>query len=346
MKHLGYLLAPYYPLIQKSLNIFLEIWVLRMPNKNDLFVIVGSNGFIGKTVCEKLVEKKCDFVSISSKNVFINKRKNKIKSDRRYWPKYAKKYKNIIIIYAAWKTYPRSNYKIEPELYEKKKNQLPLERFFKKELTNLKFKNLVCFFFSSGGECYGELKNRVPFKETFPNKTKSPYGKGKLLGEKIFTDLSKKISKKTIILRLSNPYGEHQFNQSKQGLIAQLIKKCLSESNFIKFNNFNPIRDYFYINDMLVLFLKHQNFPSGENIYNIGSGKGFSLNELIKIIENVFNKKIKYKIKKKSTLGYKGYKSNILNIGKINKIFNFWNSTQIRIGIKLMGKYYLKNYKC
>ena len=312
-----------------------------MQNKNSLFVIVGSNGFIGKTVCKKLTEKKKHFISISTKNISIKKEKNKIKLNRHEWSKHAKNYKNIIILYAAWKTYPRTTYNINSELYEKKNNLLPLKKFFEKELSYLKSKNLISFFLLSGGECYGELKNKIPFKETSPKKTNSPYAKGKILGEKIFTYYSKKISQKTIILRLSNPYGEYQINQSKKGLIAQLVKCCISGSEFIKFNNFNPVRDYFYINDMVVLFLKHQNFPSGENIYNIGSGKGYSLNKLIKLIEKVLNKKIKIKIKKKNNLTYKGFKSNILNCKKINQVFNFWNSTEIKKGIKLMGKYYL-----
>ena len=148
-----------------------------------------------------------------------------------------------------------------------------------------------------------------------------------------------------MILRLSNPYGKFQINQSKQGIIAQLVKNCLSGSEFKKFVNFNPIRDYFYIDDMLVLFLKHQNFPLGENIYNVGSGNGLSLNKLIRIIERVLKKKIKYNIEKKNTFAYKGYKSNILNCKKLQKIFNVWNSTKINKGIKLMGKHYLQNNK-
>ena len=183
-------------------------------------------------------------------------------------------------------------------------------------LQQMKEKNLQNFIFSSSCTVYGE-PDELPITEEAPIKPAlSPYGNTKQIGEEILRDASKANKLKSIALRYFNPIGAHP-----SGLIGELpigvpqnlipfvtqtaigIRKQLS----IFGDDYNTpdgtaIRDYIHVVDLAkshVVALErllNDNHKENYEIFNIGTGRGSSVMEIVKAFEKVNNTPLNYKI--------------------------------------------------
>ena len=165
--------------------------------------------------------------------------------------------------------------------------------------------------FSSSATVYGKPKS-LPIKEDFPLSTTNPYGTTKLFIEHILEDLYISNNQWNItILRYFNPIGA-----DKSGLIGEnpkdipnnlmpyIVKVATGELQELSVfgNDYDTpdgtgVRDYIHVVDLAnghVLSLK--NNEPGIKIYNLGTGKGTSVLELVNTFEKVNNLKIKKKI--------------------------------------------------
>ena len=95
------------------------------------------------------------------------------------------------------------------------------------------------------------------------------------------------------ILKFFNIYGEN----AKKGAVYLFTKAALKNGKATVYGNGGHVRDYLYVGDVVNLIknILKNNINSGE--YEVGSGKGTSVNELIKMIENTTGKKIDYENK-------------------------------------------------
>lgn len=145
-------------------------------------------------------------------------------------------------------------------------------------------------FLSSAGSLYPENKKSFNFPETFKPIPTNSYGKQKLVSEKLLTYFAETQKQQLTILRIASAYGfDKRF--SDQGVInkwlysainskkIQLYNSKESQINFISFKN---------ISRSIIISL--QNELNG--IYNVGSQKSVSLEEVIEEIQNTVNKKI------------------------------------------------------
>lgn len=110
------------------------------------------------------------------------------------------------------------------------------------------------------------------------------YGKTKLICE----DLVKLYSKRPIITRLFNVYGP---NDTNPHLIPEIFKQLKKRKPEIKLGNLTPKRDYIHVNDVceaLITLLKHEN----KGIYNIGTGKEYSVKQVVDILSEIIGEKI------------------------------------------------------
>lgn len=176
-----------------------------------------------------------------------------------------------------------------------------------------KVKNLV---FSSSATVYGE-PDKVPINENFPLFATNPYGRSKLMIEEILRDLySAEQSWNIAILRYFNPVGAHssgRIGENPNGIpnnllpfISQVAVGKLSElsvfGNDYPTNDGTGIRDYIHVVDLAVGHLKAlEKLTSnpGAVIYNLGTGRGYSVLEVVSAFEHVSGKKIPYKIMKR-----------------------------------------------
>jgi UDP-glucose 4-epimerase len=147
------------------------------------------------------------------------------------------------------------------------------------------------FFSSSGGTIYGE-PTEIPINELSATNPVNPYAISKLAIEKYLEYFHRLSGMDYVILRYSNPYGERQNPFGNQGVIPIFLNKIRNNENPTIYGDGNSLRDYIYIKDAIDATLAIISIKNKSKIYNIGYGKGTSLNELIKIMVEVTGKKI------------------------------------------------------
>lgn len=181
------------------------------------------------------------------------------------------------------------------------------------ELTKLPSAN---FIFSSSCTVYGQAE-KMPITEDAPIQTAlSPYGNTKQIGEEIITDTSRVSALNAILLRYFNPIGAHESAEIgelplgvPQNLVPFITQTAMGlRQELSVFGNDYPtpdgtaVRDYIHVVDVakahviaMQRLLNKKNMDSVE-IFNLGTGKGSSVLEVIQSFEKVTGQKLNYKI--------------------------------------------------
>jgi UDP-glucose 4-epimerase len=146
-------------------------------------------------------------------------------------------------------------------------------------------------FISSGGTVYG-TPHYLPIDEQHPTNPLVSYGITKLTIEKYLQMFESLHGIKAITLRVANPYGERQRIETAQGAVGVFLHRALKEMPIEIWGDGSVTRDYIHISDVAEAFLKAINYTGTKRIFNISSGLGISLNELIGLLENVLGKSI------------------------------------------------------
>jgi UDP-glucose 4-epimerase len=173
--------------------------------------------------------------------------------------------------------------------------------------------NINNFVFSSSCTVYGEPDDIIVNEETPVKQPNTPYGNSKKIGEEIIKDFSKN-EFKCISLRYFNPVGSHDTgligddpNGIPNNLVPYLTKVVNGELEELSVfgNDYNTtdgscIRDYIHVVDLAKAHVKSINhlekMKTNFDVFNIGTGKGTSVLELIKAFESSTGKKVNYKI--------------------------------------------------
>lgn len=167
--------------------------------------------------------------------------------------------------------------------------------------------------FSSSATVYGSPKT-VPIKEDFPLSTTNPYGSTKLMLERVLSDVYVSDNRfSVVLLRYFNPIGAHEsgkIGEDPKGIpnnllpyVAQVAVGRLEKVNV--FGNEYPtkdgtgVRDYIHVVDLALGHLKavekKSNDP-GVHIYNLGTGNGYSVLEIIKAFSKACGKDVPFVI--------------------------------------------------
>ena len=152
-------------------------------------------------------------------------------------------------------------------------------------------------YFSSGGTIYGNRTTLQPFVETDNMEPISYYGWSKQMMENSILFKNRTQNLKYLIIRPSNPYGHGQNLYGKQGLVAVAIGKIIENKSVEVWGDGSAIRDYIYIEDLASVFYQLINKYICNETINLGSGRGYSVNDVLaflKIISKV-DFKIEYK---------------------------------------------------
>ncbi|RHE85596.1 UDP-glucose 4-epimerase GalE [Streptococcus anginosus] len=171
-------------------------------------------------------------------------------------------------------------------------------------------KNII---FSSSATVYGD-PHTVPILEDFPLSVTNPYGRTKLMIEEMLTDIYKADSSwNVVLLRYFNPIGAHESgdlgenpNGIPNNLLPYVTQVAVGKLKEVQvFGNDYPtvdgtgVRDYIHVVDLAkghVAALQKIEGTAGLNIYNLGTGKGYSVLEIIQNMEKAVGKPIPYKI--------------------------------------------------
>lgn len=146
-------------------------------------------------------------------------------------------------------------------------------------------------FISSGGTVYG-VPQYLPVDEKHPTEPVVSYGITKLAIEKYLKLYSDLHGIKHVVLRVSNPYGERQRLETAQGAVAAFLHKALSGKPIEVWGDGTVTRDYVYIGDVADAFVKAVAYEGDKSIFNISSGHGMCLNDLIEQVEAVVGRKV------------------------------------------------------
>jgi len=183
-------------------------------------------------------------------------------------------------------------------------------------LQQMQKKEDTYFIFSSSCTVYGQAE-KMPITEDFPTQAAiSPYGNTKQIGEEIITDTAKVTSINAILLRYFNPIGAHKSAEIgelpigvPQNLVPFITQTAIGlRKELSVFGNDYPtpdgtcIRDYIHVVDLAKAHVKAlQRLINKENTekvetFNVGTGKGSSVLEVINAFEKVSQQKLPYKI--------------------------------------------------
>jgi UDP-glucose 4-epimerase len=146
-------------------------------------------------------------------------------------------------------------------------------------------------FSSSGGTVYG-VPAAVPIAETHPTEPLCSYGIHKLAIEK-YLQLERALhGLDYCILRPSNPYGERQRTDVAQGAVAVFLERALRGQPIEIWGDGSVVRDYVYVGDVAEAFVRAMSHDGAQRVFNVGSGTGTSLRELVERIGELLGRKL------------------------------------------------------
>jgi len=170
--------------------------------------------------------------------------------------------------------------------------------------------NVNKIVFSSTCAVYGNPEY-VPIDEKHPKNPINPYGKSKLTVEHILEDFDKAYGIKFVSLRYFNAAGADpelevgEWHDPEPHLIPNVLAAVADKENFVRVYGTDYdtpdgtcIRDFIHVMDLAEAHVKALDFLFNENrseVFNLGTGKGHSVLEVIKVVEKVTGKRVEYR---------------------------------------------------
>jgi UDP-glucose 4-epimerase len=303
-------------------------------------LILGGGGFIGSHLSDALLENGYEVVifdklNFSRKNLEHNLGRIKIiEGDFNNEIDLKNALAGIdIAFHLVSSTLPANSN--ENPIYDVETNLVSTLRFLNEALIN-KISKVI--FISSGGTVYG-IPERLPIKEYHPRKPICSYGIIKKTIEDYLYMFEKLYELDYYVFRLANPYGERQNPNVAQGVIPVFLKKLIKGETIEIWGDGKIERDYIYIEDAISALIKSLTLATEDKIFNLGSGKGYTLNDILEIIEKVSGKKPKVIFKEKRNIDVP---VNILDNKLISETFDWQPKTEIEEGIKRTYEYLKK----
>ena len=284
-------------------------------------LVTGGAGYIGSHTCVELLNAGYDIVVVDN---FVNSKPQAIEDIKKITGKEFPFYEadlldrkavekifdeqeiQVVIHFAGLKAVGESV--SQPIRYYE--NNLFSTLILCQVMQEYKVKKIV---FSSSATVYGDPAT-VPIKEDFPLHTTNPYGSTKLMIERILQDIFVSDSEWGIVLlRYFNPIGAHKSgligedpNGIPNNLVPYVAKVATGELDCLSIfgddyetPDGTGVRDYIHVVDLALGHVKaveRISGRSGVDIYNLGTGKGYSVLEVVKAFEQASGRKVNYQI--------------------------------------------------
>ena len=196
-------------------------------------------------------------------------------------------------------------------------------------------------FLSSGGAGYGNKADKSMKEDmnTFPI---TSYGIQKIMIEKLLYLYHYQYGLDYRVIRLSNPYGPYQRPNGKQGVITTFIYKALTDGILEVYGDGSIVRDFIYISDAITGIINIVNGNCKYRIFNLGSGKGISINEVISSIKNIIQRELQiiYTVGRDTDVPV-----NYLDISRYENEFGKLHLTCLKSGIKKTANFLMNEYR-
>ena len=285
-------------------------------------LVTGGTGYIGSHTVVELINSGYDVVVVDN---LSNSKEKTLDYIEKITGKRPKFYKADILDKEALRKVFEENKDIEATIHFAalkavgESVEKPIEYYINNIsgtlclLSIMKEFNVKKIVFSSSATVYGDPAS-VPIKEDFPKSATNPYGQTKLMIEQILSDLY--ISDKdwsVILLRYFNPIGAHisgLIGESPNGIPNNLMpyinQVALGKLDHLRVfgNDDNThdgtgVRDYIHVVDLAkghIKAIERAKNITGVEAYNLGTGKGYSVLDIVKNFEKATGVKIKYEI--------------------------------------------------
>lgn len=185
-------------------------------------------------------------------------------------------------------------------------------------------------FISSGGAVYGK-QGECPIDEDTLSYPISSYGIEKITIEKLLYLYRYIHGLDYRVVRLANPYGPYQRPNGKLGVVTTFVYEMINDRKLQVYGDGNVVRDFVYIEDAVKAIDKVVQGESNYKTFNIGSGMGVSVNNLIAVIEHTLEKtaKVEYIHGRSADVPV-----NYLDINRYESIYGRLVETPLKEGIK------------
>ena len=293
-------------------------------------LIIGGNGFIGSHLTDFLVAKgQTVRVYSHSRSIYTKEDDKKVEyiygefTDTKLLDS---SLQDIEVVYQLISTTVPSTSNKSP-VEDVASNLISTIKLLE-SCVNYSVKKII--FPSSGGTIYGIPQN-LSISENTPTNPICSYGITKLAVEKYLHLFNYLYGLDYSILRISNPYGPRQNPMGNVGAITIFLNHILNKRAIQVCGDGEIVRDYIYISDVVQALYYAQTYNPNQKLFNIGSGQGISLNQLISKIRQTLNKEFEVEY-------INGRKVDIpVNILDINTAKNFlqWQPTiDLEVGIQ------------
>ena len=277
-------------------------------------LFIGGGGFIGKTIIEKMVlNHECIVYDSNGDDSFTGFDTDKLKIYKGNMEEHENMY-NVIererpecIVHLVCNILPGSR---EDEVLKYMDLNMNSTLKLFEYMREFSIKKLV--YISSGGAIYGDNGKSIN-KEDDELKPINFYGWIKYAIEKYIKAYHKLYGFEYLIVRPSNPFGKYQNIFGRQGIVAVAMGKVLKNEIIEIWGDGEVVRDYISAEEMGEVFAEVFEKGSWNEIYNIGSGVGKSINEILGMIRKVSkrNMKIEYVAARKADV-----QMNVLDVSK------------------------------
>ena len=255
-------------------------------------LITGGAGFIGSNICERLVKENYEVICLD--NFITGKRENikdllnkenfsLIEGDIRDYETCLKATRGLDIVLheAALGSVPRS---IENPLLT---HQCNVDGFIN-VLDASRENNVERFIYASSSSVYGDSADLPRVEDKIGNPL-SPYAVTKLTNELYANNFARVYGMKVIGFRYFNVFGKNQDPDSPYAaVIPQFIKALLNGQSPVIYGDGETTRDFCYVDNVVeanLLALRTDNIEAFGKVYNVGTGKQTSINDLFKLIK-------------------------------------------------------------
>jgi UDP-glucose 4-epimerase len=301
-------------------------------------LVVGANGFLGSHVVDKLINdgnfvRAFDRFEENESKYLESEKIERFQGDFLNLEDISAALNDIDFVFHFISTTTPISSEDDP-LFEIDTNIRHSVELFQK-CVEKKIKKVI--FASSGGSVYGNSSLDRIDENVVPNPI-SPYAIGKLTVEKYLEYFKERSDLHSVVYRISNPYGPRQSLKARQGVIPIFLNRAIRNEPITIHGDGSMVRDYMYVSD--VADMVAGSFENAtQNLYNIGSGVGVSVSELVETILSTTDKELRtIHLPAPRTF----VRKNVLDTSRFQKEFGISPIISLQDGIKSTWEHYLK----
>jgi len=297
-------------------------------------LVTGNFGFIGCHLVKALTKRGYEVIGVDivPRSQVIDKA-HFFKVDIRNYSKLSEVVKRVdLVVHLAALTDAYESLK-KPEVYHDVNvsgtlNVLRLSHSLKIEK----------FVFISSAAVYGEACH-LPIDEEHPLRPINPYGATKVACEAYVRAFHCSYNLPAVILRIFNVYGPGQ-KRTYAGVISEFVKRALLGKTLVIYGDGRQTRDFVYISDVIEAIIKALESDLDFGVFNIGTGKPVTINELAELIKNLTNRNelpITYEERRRGDV-YQSY----ADVRRAKKILGWEAKVKLKEGLRKTIEWYMR----